>query len=92
MQHDAYVSSIFLQENRFNPPPGGYFFARFSPVRRARRPVFLIRFGARVLDSHNPSEKPALGQAELSRSHINVCSLSVSRQFFEAVGFARPVV
>jgi hypothetical protein len=27
MQHDAYVSSIFLQENRFNPPPGGYFFA-----------------------------------------------------------------
>jgi hypothetical protein len=54
--------------------------------------VFLIRFGARVLDSHNPSEKPALGQAELSRSHINVCSLSVSRQFFEAVGFARPVV
>ena len=25
MQHDAHVSSIFLQEVRFSPPLGGYF-------------------------------------------------------------------
>jgi hypothetical protein len=53
MQHHAHVSSIFLQENRFNPPPGGYFFARFSPVSISARPVF-SPWALRVLDLHNP--------------------------------------
>ena len=55
MQHDAYVSSIFLQENRFSPPPGGYFFARFSPVSRPRRPVSSIRFGTTGTGLAQPS-------------------------------------
>ena len=82
VQHDAHVSSIFLQENRFNPPPGGYFFARLFSVSRQRRPAFLILFGARVPDLHNPRENACAWPVRTrSSTHQRVFAAGLSTIF-----------
>lgn len=72
MQHDEYVSSIFLQENRFNPPLAGIFLPVFFPRAVGTSSVLISASARAVPDSAEKRLRAANAKPAVYRS-LHVC-------------------